>query len=73
MAKLKKISLVRPEIEVEFVRPILGRFKLLIHLPHFVKLVKIPLQIYTKGYKATTLKTIYVLAVPKIKVVNRIE
>ena len=73
MAKLKKLSLVRPEIEVEISRPILGRLWLFVHLPFLLRLVKMPLQIYTMGYKATTLKAIYFLAVPKIKVVDCIE
>lgn len=73
MAKLKKLSLVRPEIEVEISRPLLGRLWLFVYLPCLLKMVKMPLQIYTMGYKATTLKTIFFLAVPKIKVVDCIE
>lgn len=66
MAKLKKLTLVRPEIEVEITRPLLGRIWLLVHLPFLIRMVKMPLQIYN-------MKTSYFLAVPKIKVVDCIE
>lgn len=73
MAKLKKLSLVRPEIEVEFKQPILGRLWLIVHFPSMIRLVKMPLQMFTMGYQETTLKVIYFLAVPKFKVVDCIE
>ena len=74
MAKLKKLNLLRPEIEVEISRPILGRLWLLVHLPKLIKRFRIECVFYSRmKYKVVPVQYVDYLVIPKIKVVNCIE
>jgi len=67
---------LRPEIECEFNRPILGRFWLLVNFPRFVKKANIEVVMNCPKYsklKVIPVKTYRFLCVPKIKVVKRLE
>lgn len=64
--KIKKFRTYRPEIQVEFPKPILGRLYFLAHWPRFARLAKCQLMIATPdGPKP--LKRIYILIWPKFK------
>ena len=73
MAKLKKLNLLRPEIEVEISRPILGRLYLLVLLPKLFKVGSIDFKVYAPGYKETIVRKYHYLCIPKIKVVDCVE
>lgn len=69
--KMKKFSVLRPEIEVEFSRPILGRLWLLAHLPKLIKRCRVELVFFNKmKYKAVPVQYINYLIIPKIRVVD---
>lgn len=64
--KIKKFRVYRPEIQVKFKKPILGRLYFLANWPNFVKLASYQLQIATSdGQKQ--LKKIYILIWPKFE------
>ena len=64
--KMKRFRIFRPEIKVEFVRPILGRIRFIISAPGFLKLATCQFVINTPdGQKP--LKKIYILAFPKFE------
>ena len=79
MAKLKKLNLLRPEIEVEISRPILGRLWLFVHIPSFCKMFKADVCVNVAGRFGLvdcgrlTLAKVRYICIPKIKVVNCIE
>ena len=74
MKKLKKLNLLRPEIEVELSRPILGRLWLLVHLPKLIKRVRVECVFFNKmKYKTVPVQYINYLVIPKIKVVDCVE
>lgn len=73
MGKLKKLNILRPEIEVEIYCPILGRLCILLYLPKLIKYGRIKLSVYNLKYKRVTVQNIIYLAIPKIKVVDCVE
>lgn len=73
MAKIKKLNLLRPEIEVEISRPILGRLLLLVHIPKLIKRVRVECVIFNTKYRAMPVQYIDYLVIPKIKVVACVE
>ena len=58
--KIKKFRIVRIEMTLEFVRPILGRLLFIFVLPRLIKIVKVDLR------KIGIQKNVYCLCVPKI-------
>lgn len=64
--KIKKFRAYRPEIQVEFKKPILGRLYLLANWPKFVKLESCQLQIAMTD-DTKQLKKIYILIWPKFE------
>lgn len=64
--KIKRFRTYRPEIQVEFKKPLLGRLYFLTQWPRFVKLASCQVMIATPdGQKP--LKRIYVLVWPKFE------
>ncbi len=59
--KIKRFRIIRPELTVEFVRPVLGRLNLIFILPRLIKIVKVDLRVY--GIQ----KNAFVICIPKIK------
>lgn len=69
--KMKKVYFVRPEIEVEFTRPIIGRVYFAFIYPWLIKIkrcsVKMLLNCYDDGMAGTVgIKRFYVIAFPKV-------
>lgn len=62
--KIKRIRIVRPEVQIEFKRPILGRIYFLFMLPKMIKIVKGKL-IFAPAIKPVK---VYFIGIPKIKV-----
>ncbi len=62
--KIKRIRIVRPEVQIEFKRPILGRLYFLFILPKMIKVVKRKL-IFKPAVKPVK---VYFIGIPKIKV-----
>jgi len=66
---MKRIQIIRPEVEIEFVKPILGRLYFLFILPQTIKVIKRKVYVGSnldykfKDFKA---KTIYFIGIPKI-------
>ena len=74
MAKIKKLNLLRPEIEVEISRPILGRLWLWVHIPKLIKRVRVEFVFHSRmKHKAVPVQYIDYLVIPKIKVVTCLE
>ena len=74
MAKIKKLNLLRPEIEVEISRPILGRLWLWFHIPKLIKRVRVEYVFnINRKYGAIPIQYIDYLVIPKIKVVTCLE
>lgn len=69
--KAKKIHIVRPEIEVKFERPILGRLQFISLIPkiYTIKRVKVNIGGIINQYEKVHEKTmhIYVITIPKIR------
>lgn len=69
--KAKKIHIVRPEIEVEFARPILGRLQFISLIPkiYTIKRVKVNIGGIINQYEKVYEKTIYIyiITIPKIR------
>lgn len=59
--KIKRFRIMRPELTVKFVKPILGRFLFIFILPTLIRIVKVDLRVY--GIQ----KNAYCLCIPKIK------
>lgn len=74
--KIKKIQIVRPEIEVEFIKPILSRLYFLTVLPKMFMVKKAKLNIcidsaLISGYaRYVKTKKVWIVCIPKIKVVD---
>jgi hypothetical protein len=79
MKKLKKLNLLRPEIEVEFSRPILGRLLLFFRFPSLCKIFKANICVNVAGRFGLvdcgrmTLAKVWYICIPKIKVVDCVE
>lgn len=54
--KIKKFYIIRPEIEIEYKRPILGRLYLILNYWRFIKI----------GYCNVLTETLYYIAFPRI-------
>lgn len=61
---MKKIYIIRPEIEVEYIKPIRGRLVLAANLWRFIKIKKFTL---TEKSTGTKIGNFYVVAIAKIK------
>lgn len=75
--KIKKIQIVRPEIEIEYCKPFWGRIYLAFTYPRFVKVVKMKCNIniaskLMENAGNVCIKRIWCICIPKIKVVDRI-
>lgn len=75
MMKIKKIQLVRPEYEISFDRPFIGRLYLALWLPRLIKVkrAKFNIEIASPIHKyAGTVRTyrVWIIGIPKIKVVK---
>ena len=76
---MKKLNLLRPEIEVETSRPVLGRLCLLAYLPKLIKVYRQNVCVNiakTFGYVdcgTLTIKKVWYICIPKIKVVDCVE
>lgn len=72
---MKKFRIVRPEIEVESTRPILGRLYLALIFPTLIKVKPCNLQFTLKrdGGMAGTVwtKKVYIIGIPKIHWVDK--
>lgn len=72
--KFRKIRLLRPEFEVEFKKPIVGRLYLFFKFPTLCKVIKQRLYINITGKFGYAdcgkgcVKNIYYICIPKIKV-----
>ena len=71
--KIKRVRIIRPEVEVVFKKPILGRIYFLSVLPRMIKVIKKKMNV--GGYmlpdgKFVNMKpiTFYFIGIPKIKV-----
>jgi len=71
--KIKRVQIIRPEVEVCFEKPILGRIYFLFILPRMIKVVKKKMNV--GGYRLNdgtfvNMKpiTFYFIGIPKIKV-----
>lgn len=79
MAKLKKLNLLRPEIEVEISRPVLGRLWLFLRFFSFCKVIRATIGVKVEGRicfadcGSVTLKKVLYICIPKIKVVDCVE
>lgn len=70
--KIKKFRIYRPEIQVEIMRPILGRLVFAYNLPKFIRFASLNLKIQISG-RSEQLKRIYVLVVPKFEITSSAE
>lgn len=61
--KIKKIRIVRPEITVEFKRPIIGRLYFLFMLPKMIMIEKVKLT-FEPAVKPVK---VYFIGIPKIR------
>ena len=73
--KVKKIQLCRPEIEVEFAKPIIGRLYFAFVYPRLIKVKRAKISIFVKSQIHKFGGTVYVrkvwfIVIPKIKVVK---
>ena len=72
--KFPKIRLLRPEIEVEFIRPIVGRLYLIFKLPALCKVINQKVCINITGKFCNVdcgkvyFKTIHYICIPNIKI-----
>ena len=62
--KIKRIRIVRPEVQVEFKRPILGRIYFLFMLPKMIMVEKVKMN-FVPAIKPVK---VYFIGIPKIKV-----
>lgn len=62
--KIKRIRIVRPEVQIEFKKPILGRFYFLFMLPKMIMIEKVKLN-FEPVIKPVK---VYFIGIPKIKV-----
>ncbi|MCF0106934.1 MAG: hypothetical protein HUJ53_09240 [Holdemanella sp.] len=65
--KIKKVEIVRPEMNVEFERPILGRLYFITCIARLFSVATMNLQIYDMEYNAVKLKKIYCIGIPKLR------
>lgn len=63
--KIKRIRIVRPEVQIEFKRPILGRIYFLFMLPKMIMVEKVKLNFEPAIIKPVR---VYFIGIPKIKV-----
>lgn len=66
--KQKRIQVVRPEINIEIIKPVIGWLYFFTILPKLIMVKKLNLAIFDKNHKTFNLKTMYVVCIPKIKV-----
>ena len=65
--KAKKIHITRPEIEVKFERPILGRLQFFKFIPKLYTIKKVKVSGIFSKKDAVFEKTLYVVTIPKIR------
>lgn len=75
--KIKKVQLIRPEFEVEVIRPVVGRIYLFFKFLTLCKVFKQRVQIVFAPYVPKDVKVykcedIYYISIPKIKVVDSV-
>jgi hypothetical protein len=68
--KIKRFQLVRPEVNIEFVKPILGRLYFLSILPKMIIVKKTKVCVGCcdtgKDFKAMETKTVFIIGIPKL-------
>ena len=69
--KMKKFSIVHPEIEIEFARPIIGRLYFALIYPMLIKIKRCRINVQIKSYNGgmagtISVKNVYFIAIPKV-------
>ena len=68
--KIKRFQVLRPVIEVEYIRPIIGRLYLMLSIPRMVKITKQKLKCVIKSangmYETASMFNVYYLCIPDI-------
>lgn len=68
--KIKRVQIIRPEIEVEIIKPILGRLYLVMMFPLLIKIKAFDYRFTRKLYNGMAgivwRKKCYIVAIPKI-------
>lgn len=69
--KIKRFQVLRPVIEVEYVRPIIGRLYLMLNIPRMIKFTKQKIKCvanWADGMQGTlSIFNVYYLCIPKIE------
>lgn len=73
--KIKKFHLLRPEIEVESAKPVIGRLYLALNYPRLIKIlpgkIKCPLESFGGMAGTVWMKKVYFIAIPKVRWIDK--